>query len=162
MKKKPILIGCGGLLAACFLLMALLFAWLFIGPEGGVRLPNDMETYALEYIEETRLLNETEELLAYYDATIGLNASESVILTTERIVYHMEGRNDSIALGDIVDVKHRNVSFIGDVFEVYTKNGRIMKIEIAPLNLGETFANALKTALKNKEPSIKINDTQES
>ncbi len=117
--------------------------WLLTGPEGGVRLSNDMEEYALQYLEEYSILDPSENLIAYYDVTISLDGTEAAILTTKRVIYHKDGYTDSIDLKDITDIKHRKETMIGDIFEIYSITGKSFKIEIAPMNQGETFKNVL-------------------
>ena len=117
--------------------------WLTSMPESGVRLGNEMDRYALDYLAEHGLLNPGEEVLAYYDATMSMDGSEAAILTNERVMYHKDGRTTAIPIRDIEDVKHRKEGLTGDVIEVHAVSGQVMKIEIAPLNLGETFNNVL-------------------
>jgi len=120
--------------------------WLGSGPEGGVRMNNEMEEYAQAYIEEHGLLNDSERLLAYYDLTIVLDSTEAAIVTDERVVYHKNGRTTAIRLADTEDIRHRQETLIGDVIEVSAKNGAAIKIEIAPFNQGESFVNVLMKA----------------
>lgn len=136
-KTSRIVLGVLAAIAAAFII------WVLSTPEGGVKLGNEMDRYALEYIEKHNLLNHTEKLIAYYDETISMNGSEAAILTTERIIYHKDGRTTSIDLRDAVDVQHRYQSLIGDIIEVRSKLGERIKIEIPPLNDGESFYNAL-------------------
>ena len=145
MKGKPIIIGCGGIIALFGLTIIAFFVWVAMGPEGGVRLPNEMEPYALESIDRYEI-GTNEELLAYYDLTISLNGEIAAIVTNQRVIYHNQGSNSSIPLKDIVDVQHRYESFIGDIFEVTARTGKMMKIEVAPLNQGKTFKNVLMRA----------------
>jgi len=145
---RPLLIGCGIIALVVFFAVVVLIIWLFSGNEGGVRMSNEMEEYALEYIEEHDILNDTESIIAYYDVTISLDGSEAAILTTERVMYYKKGRTTSIDLKDIDDVKHRYETLIGDILEISSTSGTIIKIEIAPLNLGESFYNALMDTLK--------------
>jgi hypothetical protein len=126
-----------------FAIIVGLFIWLASGPEGGVRTLNNMEQYAWDYIEKHNLLNSTEELVAYYDVTVFSNSSECAILTTERLIYHKDGRSTQVNIQDIADVQHHYESLIGDVIEVKNKSGVRFRIEIAPFNGGETFYNAL-------------------
>jgi hypothetical protein len=144
--KKTILIGCGTLLGVVFILILIGIIWLITGPEGGVRLPIDMEEYALEYLDTHKILEDSEELLAYYDVTVSLDGSEAAILTTKRVIYHKNGRNNAMNLADVEDIQHRKETLIGDIFEISTASGKTMKIEIAPLNQGETFKNVLMKA----------------
>lgn len=140
---KTFLIGCGvlGFLALCGVVVV--GVWLFTGPEGGVKLGNEVDTYALEYLEEHEVLEPGEEILAYYDVTIAMDGTEAAILTDQRVMYHKAGKTTSILLDDIADVRHRYESLIGDIFEIQSTSGRTMKIEIAPFNQGETFKNVL-------------------
>ena len=152
---KPILIGCGVLMLIFVVFVVGGIAWLATGPEGGVRLPNDMEDYATAYLAEQSLLNDSEELLAYYDVTLRCDGSEAAILTTERLIYHNLNKEDIVMnLADIEDIQYRKEGLIGDVFEVYENSGKTVKIEIAPLNNGETFKNVLmKVWEKEKDQS---------
>jgi hypothetical protein len=143
---KPLLIGCGAITVIVLGLFAWGIVWLASTPESGVKLANEMDAYALEYLDEHRILEPGEELLAYFDATIRMDGSEAAILTSERVIYHKARNTIAIRLEDVRDVQHRYEGFIGDVFEVYSGSGRTMKIEIPPLNQGETFKNVLMTA----------------
>jgi len=148
-KSKPFLIGCGALIVIGIVAVIFVVYLVVTGPKGGVKMSNEMEEYAIEYIETNKLLNDTESLIAYYDATLSLNGSESAILTTERILYHKDGHTTSINLKDIEDVHHRYEKFLGDIVEIKSKYGARIKIEIAPLNQGESFHNALRDAWKS-------------
>ncbi|HBC85894.1 MAG TPA: hypothetical protein DCZ94_02960 [Lentisphaeria bacterium] len=152
--KKILLFGCIGCSVILLVIIAIVVVgliWLGSGPEGGVKVSNDMEAYALKYIKENKILDGSEELLAYYDATVSLKGTEAAILTTKRIIYHKNGINDSINLSDIEDIRHRKEVLTGDVIEISSASGKTMKIEIAPMNQGETFFNVLmKTWEKSK------------
>jgi hypothetical protein len=123
--------------------------WLFSGPESGVKLGNEMDPYALQYLENKRILSPDEELVAYYDATMDMDGTEAAILTTKRVVYHNGGANYEIDLSDIGDIRHRKETLIGDVIEIQAASGKSMKIEIAPLNGGESFLSSLMSGWEN-------------
>ena len=152
--KKWFFIGCG----SAILLMVLLFGgcciWLITLPEGGVRLNNQMESYALKYLDENKVLPENSTIVAYYDSTVNCTGKEAVILTKEQVIYHKEGNNNIINLKDIKDIKFRTEPLIGDVIEIYSKDGNIMKIEIAPFNQAGTFINALKNGWETAKADI--------
>jgi hypothetical protein len=114
------------------------------GAEGGVRYPNNMEQYALDYIEQHGVLLPGERIVAYYDVTLTLDATESAMLTDRRLVYHRAGNTTAIALADIVDVYVSDEPLIGDVLDVSARDGSLMHIEIAPLNGGAGFIRALE------------------
>jgi hypothetical protein len=153
--KHPVLVGCGTAFGIFLILMVAGLIWLSTGPDGGVRLPNEMENYAVEYLIEHKILDDSEDLLAYYDVTVSLDGSIAAILTTKRVIYHNEGRNMVVNLEEIADIRHRKETFIGDVFEILSNSGQTMKIEVAPMNQGETFKNVLMDTwekVKEKKP----------
>jgi hypothetical protein len=127
-----------GVLCGIFIILNLVFG----GREGGVRLSNNMESYALEYIEDYAILSDSEQLVAYYDYTISCDGTEAAIITDNRVIYHKDGRNEHIYLDDIVDIRHRD-EMGGDIIEIYSSDREVLMVEIAPLNGGETFLNAL-------------------
>jgi len=143
---KGVLTGCAVTSLVGFGLLCGGVVWLSSGNEGGVRLSNEMEDYATQYLEEHEILNPSESLIAYFDVTILLDGTEAAILTTERVIYHKNGQSTAVALSDITDIRHRYESLFGDIIEIDSASGVPMKIEIAPLNQGETFLNALQNA----------------
>ena len=86
-----------------------------------------METYAVRYLEEHQVLNPSESLIAYYDITMMLDGTEAAILTTERVIYHKDGKSTAIALRDITSIRHSKEPLIGDVIEVQSRSGLPMK-----------------------------------
>jgi hypothetical protein len=82
-----------------------------------------------------------------------MDGSEAAILTTKRVIYHKNGQNEAIDLAAIEDVQHRKETLIGDIIEIHATGGRSMKIEIAPLNQGETFRSALLRAWQSAKPN---------
>jgi hypothetical protein len=114
------------------------------GAEGGVRYSNNMEQYALDYIEQHGMLAPGERIVAYYDVTLTLDATESAMLTDRRLVYHRAGTTTAMALADIVDVHLSDDALIGDILDVTGRDGSVMHIEIAPLNGGAGFIRALE------------------
>ncbi|MGH9803722.1 MAG: hypothetical protein ACRD4D_01020 [Candidatus Acidiferrales bacterium] len=126
--------------------------WVLTLPEGGVKLANEMDEYAHRHLEEHKILNSTEKLIAYYDVTVSMTGDESAILTNERVLYHKQGRTTALSLAEVTDVQHHYETLIGDVIVVQGATGESMKIEIAPMNGGETFLNALQKAWKLAAP----------
>lgn len=140
---KWLLLGCGGIIAVGVIIVAAFFVWALNEPESGVKMGNEMDKYALDYLATHKILGDGEEVLAYYDATMGMDGTEAAILTRERVMYHKDGRTTTINIKDVRDVRHRYESLIGDVIEVEDVSGKVLKIEIAPLNQGTTFKNVL-------------------
>ena len=143
---KVVMMGCGVVLLVGFVLMCGGVVWLVSGPKGSVRLSNDMEPYATQYLEEHQILNSSESLIAYYDVTMSLDGTEAALVTTERVIYHKGGKSTAVPLEDITDIRHRYEAWMGDIIEIQSQSAVPMKIEIAPLNQGETFLNALRDA----------------
>jgi hypothetical protein len=121
------------------------------GEKGGVKTANEIRPYAREYLAKHKVLNSTEKLMCYYDATITSDGTEAAMVTTERVVYHNAGHTTAIELTDIADVKHRDEGIIGDVMTVTSTSGEIMKITVAPLNDGATFLEVLKSQWKRAQ-----------
>jgi hypothetical protein len=151
---KPLLIGCGVLTLAGAVVVALVIAWLLSTPESGVKMANEMQSYALEYLAKHKILNQAERIVAYYDETISMDGTEAAILTTERLIYHKDGRNTAMPLSEILDVRHHYETLNGDIIEVIGVRGDRMKIEIAPLNGGEAFVRALNDARQRQQPAV--------
>lgn len=143
---KPVLIGCGVVAGVACLAAAVFFVWLAMTPEAGVKLANEVDSYAIDYLKKHGMLGEGEEVLAYYDATLSMNGTEAAILTDLRVMYHREGRTTSISLDEIEGIEHRKEGLVGDIIEIRGPGGKMMKIEIAPLNQGESFLVALQAA----------------
>jgi hypothetical protein len=126
--------------------------WVLMLPESGVKMANEMDAYALDYLDKHQILNQTERLLCYYDATISMDGSEAAILTNQRLLYHKQGRTTAVPLVEVVDIEHHYESLLGDVILAHGAAGEVMKIEIAPLNGGELFSDALMKAWQQVVP----------
>jgi hypothetical protein len=66
-------------------------------------------------------------------------------------MYHSNGNTFSIPLDEIDDVRHRTETLVGDIIEIDSRSGQTMKIEIAPLNSGQTFRDVLLKAWKRAQ-----------
>ena len=135
-------LGCGIPLTLVILIIFGSFIYLSLGPDGGVRFANNMEDYALEYIEDQNLLQTGEKIVAYYDVSIRLNGSEAVILTDSRLIYHISGRNTVFNLADISTVDVSEDDLLGHIIQVTTTDGDTMVIEITVE--GNLFIDALR------------------
>lgn len=140
---KAFLIGCGVIALIVIIGVVWVGWWLFSGPTSGVKVGNEMDQYALDYIAEHGLLEPDEEVLAYYDVTLAMDGTEAAIVTGDRVLYHKLGNTTSIPIREIEDIQHRYETLTGDIIEIQSDSGQMMKIEIAPLNAGETFKNVL-------------------
>ena len=114
---------------------------------GGVLTYNQLPESVITFIDENDILGD-EEIIAYYDVTISLNNSESVILTDKNIIYYKSGRLDKIALSNI-ELIHEDEGCIGMCILITSSNNKVMQIEIAPLNGGDLFLKLLKHQQNN-------------
>jgi hypothetical protein len=138
-----LLVGCGGAAGLKIIVICASLMTMTGGNEGNVRYANNMERYASRYIEEHRILDPGERLVAYYDNTLDLDATDAAILTDRRLLYHFGGQTTAIDLADIADVRTSDDPLLGDIIDVTGADGTIMHIEIAPLNGGDGFLHAL-------------------
>ena len=154
---KPLyylLIGCGSLGAIVFIGFIGLIVWFASGPDSGVKLSNQIDPYAKKYLKEHKVLDDSEEVVAYYDETVSMDGTKAVILTSKRIISHVEGSNTSIDLKDIDDIQHTEEPITGDIYVITSTNGKSIKFEIAPLNQADAFTTVLMkswNAVKQKK-----------
>ncbi len=135
--------GCLIIACVCLSLFGLFMIWLLSGPEGGVRLQGEMEEYATLYNASNQFLRDGEELIAYYDVTVGLDGTEAAFVSNQRVFYLKNGYVSSIESAEITDVKHRVTSMNVEIIEVRGTKGGRLAIEIAPFNRGELFYKML-------------------
>jgi Bacterial PH domain len=135
-----VLLFLGAIIGAC--------VWLASGPESGVKLSNQVDKYALDYLDQHHLLLPGERVIAYFDETIKMDGTEAAILTNRRLLYHKDGRTTAIALPEIESVNETHESLVGDIITVRSKSGDSIRVEIAPLNGGDTFYNETMAAWK--------------
>ena len=155
MNKKVIWgigLGCGIPILLAFLLFITVFVFLFTGPEGGVRAANNMEQYAVDYINNNNIIADNENIKIYYDVTMSLDSSECAILTDKRLIYYKNGNNTEISVDKISRVASQDLGIVGDGITVFDEDDNMIYIEIAALNNSEIFFNALQRQVeKNKE-----------
>ena len=108
---------------------------------GGVLTNNELPTSVIEFFENTDIL-ESEQIIAYYDVTIALDNSESAILTNKNLIYYKNGRIERFPLNSIASIDAEDC--FGLCIIVSTRDNRVMKIEIAPLNGGDLFLELLR------------------
>jgi hypothetical protein len=137
-------LGCGIPLGVLVLLFFGTLVFFSFGPEGGVRLSNTMEDYAIEYLDQNQVLLPDEKIVAYYDVTVALNGSEAAILTDSRVIYHKHGRNTTINLSDIAEINQAGNGMGGVLIQISDQAGDMMAIDIAAFNQGELFLEALE------------------
>ena len=108
---------------------------------GGVLTNNELPTSVIEFFENTNIL-ENEQIIAYDNGTIVLDNSESAILTNKNLIYYKNGRIERFPLNSIASIDAEDC--FGLCIIVSTRDNRVMKIEIAPLNGGDLFLELLR------------------
>ncbi|HJN73019.1 MAG TPA: hypothetical protein QGF58_03700 [Myxococcota bacterium] len=113
---------------------------------GGTQLGNQMDAYAIEYLDNNGMLEAGESVVVYYDATIQLDGTEAAYVTDQRVCYHKASRNSCIDLADIQSVEASDGGAIGDIIDIISVHGDRLRIEVAPLNGGDLFLSELERA----------------
>ena len=108
---------------------------------GGVLTYNELPASVIEFFDNTDIL-ENEQIIAYYDVTLVLDNSESAILTNKNLIYYKYGRVERFPLSSIVSIQEEEC--FGLCIIASTRDSRVMKIEIAPLNGGDIFLELLR------------------
>ena len=108
---------------------------------GGVLTYNQLPASVIEFFDKTDIL-ENEQIIAYYDVTLVLDNSESAILTNKNLIYYKYGRVERFPLSSIVSIEEEEC--FGLCIIASTRDSRVMKIEIAPLNGGDIFLDLLR------------------
>ena len=108
---------------------------------GCVQTNNQLPASAIEFFDKTDIL-ENEQIIAYYDVTLVLDNSESAILTNKNLIYYKYGRVERFPLSSIVSIEEEEC--FGLCIIASTRDSRVMKIEIAPLNGGDIFLDLLR------------------
>ena len=108
---------------------------------GCVQTNNQLPASVIEFFDKTDIL-ENEQIIAYYDVTIALDNSESAILTNKNLIYYKYGRVVRFPLNSIVNIEADDC--FGLCIVASTRDNRVMKIEIAPLNGGDLFLELLR------------------
>lgn len=144
-------LGCGIPLATIVIILTGVILYTSTQPEGGVQLANNIEDYALTYIDKNQLLEPDENLVAYYDVTLQLDSSEAAILTDSRILYHNKGKTMAIPLAEVERVEHEGDGMGGDRILVHSKTGESMLIEIAVWNGGDLFFSTLEKQVQQAQ-----------
>ncbi|MBN2910282.1 hypothetical protein JQC72_12300 [Polycladomyces sp. WAk] len=130
----------------------------FLEMEPGVKLANEVDARTLQTLRQRHLLQQGEELIAYYDRSLDMDGSEIALLTSNRLVYDKRGRITSVPLGEIQDITFGQYSDIDGKWqriEVKYRDFHRMKVEFAPLEGGDVFYRALKDVwqAKRKQPA---------
>lgn len=116
---------------------------IFSGREGGVRFSNNVEDYAVEELDARHILDEGEEVVAYFDVTLDLDGSEAAVLTDRKLAYYRLDRVRSIPLEEIVEVRVDDDGLGGQSITVFGEN-EIVNFTIPVFNGGPGFVSALE------------------
>jgi hypothetical protein len=139
---------CGGAVA--------LVAWGASAEPGGVVLGTQLPAAKQAKLEERGLLQKGERVIVLYDGSLSLDLSEVSLVTKRAVVHFADKRAVTFPLAEIVSIDQRVENIAGDVLEIATSNGDRMRIEIAHLNGGLTFLNALEDEVRGAHPSVVV------
>ncbi|BCU83107.1 hypothetical protein JIR001_28900 [Polycladomyces abyssicola] len=126
----------------------------FLEMEPGVKLANEVDAHTLKTLQQRHLLQQGEELIAYYDRSLDMDDSEIALLTSNRLVYDQHGRITAVPLTEIRDITFGQYSDIDGKWqriEVKYRDFHRMKVEFAPLEGGDVFYRALKDVWQAKK-----------
>jgi hypothetical protein len=112
----------------------------------GVKAGNQLAASTLADLDRKHLVEQGEQILAFYEVAASGDGSELAIVTSSRLVYFKDGHTTAIALDAIESVKHHEETFIGDVIEARSNRGEVIRVEVAPLNGGDLFLTTLEDA----------------
>jgi hypothetical protein len=146
----------GGLLGTCGVVVALVAAGASSDHQGGVILGAQVPEPTVQALKARNLLKPDEELLAFHDATVRLDMSEVTLVTSSRVVHASGETATAMLLVDVTKITHHTEGLLGDVIEVTGEDGRSMRVEIAPLNGGESCVNALEAAWQKHHPEARV------
>jgi hypothetical protein len=146
----------GGLLGMCGVVAGVAALGASTDGQGGVILGAQVPAKTLDALRERQLLGPKEIPLAYHDATVALDMSELTFVAANRIVHARGETVVALPLVNVTKITHRSESIIGDVIEVSTNDGLTMRVEIAPLNGGESYVNVLEDAWRKHHPGARV------
>lgn len=118
-------------------------AYFASGPEGGVRAGNQLSKDDLAHLRGHVQLADGEDVISYYDNTMNLDGSEAVVLTNQRLVTWTASLTSELPVKDIKRIDHESDGLLGELLDVTGANGTLLRVEIAPLNDGQRFVDAL-------------------
>lgn len=143
--RLPWILAIVGVVLFCLCGIPLGFvAWSASLPEAGVRAGNQLDSKTKALVQKKAQLVDGEEIVSFYDTTLKVDGSECAVLTNKRVIYWTVDSLSELNVEEVETVTHDEVPLEGDVITVTDVSGRMMKIEIAPLNDGATFLKALE------------------
>ena len=135
-RRFAILAGCGAVALACGGLQR----------QRGVMVSNTLDGEARAELAELELVEEGEEILAFYDASLGMDGSKVALITDRRLVTALDGYPTATDLADIASVEHTFDVVGSDRYLVSLANGGAMEVIVAPMNGGDLFGSVLERA----------------
>jgi hypothetical protein len=146
----------GAVLGTCGVVVGLMAIGASADGQNGVVLGAQVAPQTVAALRTRNLLKPDEPLLAYHDATVSLDMSEVTLVTPSRVVYAHGETAAAMALVDVTKITHRTEGLLGDVIEITSEDGRTMRVQIAPLNGGESYVGVLETAWQRHRPEARI------
>ncbi len=140
-------LGCFGLVAISFIGLIIWAVTLPPTAEGAVP-GNQMGEASRAHLSSRNLIQPGEEVIYYYDASISLDNSEACFFTDRRITYFLGDRVNSILWTEVQNISGRDE--FNYTISVSSTNARFLRCEIAPLNGGPEFYDALMTTWRQR------------
>jgi hypothetical protein len=145
----------GGLLGTCGVVGLVALGASAEQPPGvlvGAQVPDT----TVEALKARKLLQPQEAVLAFHDATLRLDMSEVTFVTKSRVVHAHGDKVSAVALADVSKITHHTEALGLDVVDFVTKDGKSLRIEIAPLNGGESYVDVIEDAWRIHFPEATV------
>ena len=136
----------GGLLGTCGVVAGLAVLGASADEPAGVLVGAQVPQKTVDTLKARKLLAPEEVLLGYHDATLRHDMSDVTFVTKSRVVHVKGATVSAVALADVSSITHHTEALGLDVVDLVTKDGKSLRIEIAPLNGGESYVDVIENA----------------
>lgn len=146
----------GGLLGMCGLVVGLAAVGASADEPAGVLVGDEVPQATVDALKAKKLLTPEELVLAYHDATLTHDMSDVTFVTKSRVVHATGKKVSAVALKDVSKITYRTETLGIEVVDLVTKDGKSLRIQIAPLNGGESYVDALEHGWRIHFPEASI------
>jgi len=152
-----LMVALGGMLGMCGVVVGLAAVGASAGDEpAGVLVGDQVPQKTIDALKAKKLLSAEEMVLAFHDQTVRLDMSEVTFVTKSRVVYAKGNKVSAVALADVSKITHRSGPLGIDLVDLVTKDGKSLHIEIAPLNGGESYVDAIEDGWRIHFPEASV------
>ena len=146
----------GGVLGTCGVVAGLVALGASSDEPAGVLVGAQVPQQTVDKLRARKLLGPGDALLAYHDATVRLDMSEVTFVTKSHVVHARGETVASLPLADVSKITYRTEALGIEVVDLVTKDGKALRIQIAPLNGGESYVNVLEDAWRIHFPEASV------